>query len=289
MRSLLLAAGLILAAWCCPQSIQAATVTPESAQLQVGAGERVHQTVTFENDSEQVQTYQVSVSGVSFGASADDLRFEPLTAEQSAWINIDKTEFLLSPRGTQSVEVTVDVPVAQPAQTLTLAVIASAELGEQGGIGVSSGLASILFVTIGQGLQPNLSITSFGAVPASDHRLPIKFAALITNSGSGLSQPQVGVVIKNIWGHEVATLSMNPTGRRVPNDTNRVFSVDWEGSAWRLGPYTVDLYVFPDDSATVLTSSTSVVLFSWQMLGVLAVGTLALGVAVTLYLRARRR
>lgn len=289
MRGLLLTAGLILATWIWPSTIQAATVTPESAQLQIGAGERAHQTVTFENDSEQIQTYQVSVSGVSFGASADDLRFVPLDAERASWVELDRTELVLSPGGTQAIEVYINVPAAQEDQILTLAVIASAELGEQSGIGVSSGLASIMFVTIGQGLQPHLSITSFGAVPASDHHLPIKFATLITNSGSGLSQPQVGVVIRNFWGREVTTLAMNPTGRRVPKDTNRVFSVDWEGSAWRMGPYTVDLYVFPDDSATALTSSTGVVLFSWQMLGVLAVGTLALGVAVTLYLRARRR
>lgn len=269
-------------------SAQAAVVTPDSVTLQTQPGERVHQTVIFENDTDQTQNYGVNLLGVTFGASADDLRFVDLDAAEREWIDVSLLAFTLAPQATQAVEVTVNVPPDQSDQTLSFALLATTDVSGQSGVGVTSGVASIVFVNIGQELQPNLQIGSFDTVTAKTHRLPMKFALLVANTGPGLAQPDIALVIKNFWGREVKVISLNPLERRVPSMTNRVFSADWEGGPWHFGPYTVQAYVFPDDSAAVLTSSMSVVLFPWQMLVVLAVAGLSLSGAIALYWRARR-
>jgi len=268
---------------------QAAAVSPESVTLTVKQGEKVQQTIRFENDTTETKSYSIELSKISFGSSADDLRFEPLGEVEQSWILLDRSSFVLGPEADQAIELTVSVPTGTEAQVLSFAVIATAQTAEASGIGVTSGSASLIFVEIGGDLGANLQIATFGAVPDNAHQLPIRFAALVSNLGAGLSEPEVGVVLKNMWGKEVELISLNPTSRRLPGYTSRIFTEEWQGSPWRFGPYTAELYVFPSNSDAVITSTTSVVLFPWRMLCVFAVAGLILGAAVYAFLRARRR
>lgn len=268
---------------------QAATVDPESVTLSVLPGEKVHQTIRFENDSEDIQTYSLTLSSLSFGASADDLRFGTLEPSQHDWIVVDRDSFVLESGADQAVEVTVTVPADVVSQVFSFAVIATTQAENNVGVGVTSGLAALFFLEIGGDLGSNLRIDTFDTVAENDQRLPVRFATLITNSGAGLAEPEVGVVIKNIWGKEVELISLNPTGRRVPGYTNRVFTEEWRGSPWRFGPYTAELYVFPDNSDAVITATTHVVLFPWRMLCVFAVLGLIFTGAAYAFVRARRR
>jgi hypothetical protein len=96
-------------------------------------------------------------------------------------------------------------------------------------------------------------------------------------------------VIKNVWGKQLDIVDLNPTGRRVPTGTNRIYSGEWLGSPWRFGVYTVELYVFPDETEAVTRASTSVVLFSWRTFSILGVSGLITGAFIYALLGARRR
>lgn len=290
MRRLFLAvAGILLSLFCGPQFALAAVMTPESITLEVLPGNRVHQTITLENDSDAIEVYTLEITGVEFGSSADDLSFAQLSNDEQGWFSLSAGSVKLDPGQSQSIEVEIAAPSTAAPQLLPVAVIATKSADTGTGVGVTSALASLLFVQIGQSLQANLAVDSFATVPENTHVSPVRFAALVSNTGAGLSQPEVGVSITNIWGHEVAVVPLNPTGRRVPGYTNRVFSAAWQAGDWRIGPYTATIYVYPDDTATVITASTRVVLFPWQMLCVFAGITVSLMAGGVLITRARRR
>lgn len=290
MRSLKAAIiGILLALSCRVPAVSAAMMTPDSVTLEILPGNRANQTITLENDSEFVETYALELVGVEFGESADDVMFTELSSEESSWVSLSVGAVRLDPGQSQSFEVRMAVPAEAQSQPFPLAIIATKVTDASVGVGVTSALASLLFLQVGQDLQADLAIDSFAAVPKNTHVSPVRFAALVQNTGAGLSEPEVGLQITNVWGREIAVVPMNPAGRRVPGYTNRVFSATWQAGDWRIGPYTATVYVFPDETAKVLTESTRVVLFPWQMLCILAVIMMGLMTGGLLLMRARRR
>lgn len=268
-------AALLLVVFC--RHTVAATIQPDSVNLDIQRGERAHQTVTIENDTAEPEEYRMSVSGISFGESADDLRFEPLSSTQSTWIKLDQPAFTLEPYSARNVEVTVEVPADVEVEQLNFAVLATVISNNQAGVGVTSALASLFFVDIGEQAPVDLRLDSFENITANSHVRPLKFAVLVSNLGVSTAQPQVGLVVKNMFGRQVEVINLNPTGRRVPGGTSRVFAGDWTGGPWRLGVYTVDALVFPDDSGRELSASTRVVLFSWPTVLILGLAIITIG------------
>lgn len=252
-------------------SAHAAIVDPESVTLRTLSGETINQEIRYENDTAETQVYTLAITGVSFGASADELFFKEIDAIRSEWIKLSQTEFTLEPGAEQMIELTLAIPEATQSEVFSFAVIAETQTTGDGGVGVASGLATLFFVDIGGELEPQLRIETFETIPHGARQLPVRFATLIANTGDGLAEPDIAISITNIWGQEVALLPLNAAGRRIPGYTNRVFSTEWEGSPWKFGPYTAELYVFPDDSDFALTSSVNVVLFPWRTLSVFIV------------------
>lgn len=289
VRLIVLFAGLFMSLCFGAQTVFAAVITPEAVTLEVLPGNRANQTVTLENDSDAVQVYTLEITGIEFGSSADDLGFTALSDEEQKWFSLSAGSVRLDPGQSQSVEVGITVPSAATVQSLPIAVIATKAPDATSGVAVTSAIASLFFVQIGQGLQANLAIDSFASLPENTHVAPVRFAALVSNSGAGLAQPEVGIRITNMWGKEVEIIPMNPTARRVPGYTNRVFSAVWEAGNWRFGPYTATVFVYPDETGKALTSISRVVLFPWQMLCIFTACGFCLAVVALLILRARRR
>lgn len=225
----------------------------------------MQQVVSIANDSSEEKTYRIDFSQVGFNGSADDLLFQELDANHAAWLRLEPSEVTIGPGAEAMIEVSITPSESAKGEVFSFAVIATEVVEEQPGVAIARGLASIFFVEIGDSGINQLHIDSFETVPSNVHRPPVRFATLIRNDGTGLSQPQIGVAVKNIWGKEVAIVPLNPTGRRLPGGTNRVFTGDWEAEGFRFGPYTAELYVFPDSSPTTLTASTNVVLFPGRM------------------------
>ncbi len=265
----------------------ATTVNPEVVTLSVQPGEQIQQTIWLSNESTTEQTYDLSLLGIEFGASADDLIFVELDPEHRAWIELDNLQVTLHSGVGRAIEVNIRPTNSAQSEVFTFALLATTSASQESGVTVVTSLASLFFVQVGDLAAPLLKIESFETVPVDVHLSPVRFAALVTNQGRGLSKPEIGVVIKNIWGHEVDVLSLNPTGRRLPEQTSRIFSAAWEAGNWRFGPYTAELYVFPDSTDTVLGAKIDVVLFAWRTLCVFVVfAVLCVGLII---LATRRR
>ena len=282
--------GLVVTAgfvWCF--QAQAATVSPDSVTLVVEPGHTVHQIISFENDTEATENYVLNLQAVSFAESADDLRFSALDQEQKTWISLDRQLVTIEPGATETVKVAVAVPGGIVQEVLMFAVIAMHQTGAQPGVGVAQGIATLVFVEIGNQSVSSLHLETFEVVPKNSHQLPLRLAALVINQGAGLLEPELFVVIKNIWGKEIEVMSLNPTERRLPGNTYRVFSEEWQGSAWRFGWYTAQLFIVQADNSQPDFATTSVVLFPWRTLGIFGASGLILVTATYVLFRARRR
>ncbi|MFZ2681733.1 MAG: hypothetical protein WAZ14_01410 [Patescibacteria group bacterium] len=252
----------------CHRSALALVATPSAATLQVEIGEQAIQSLNYENDAGVTEEFQLSLMEVEFGESADDLRFLPLSESKRAAVSLSAETLHLEPGTSQAVEVRINA--GQISENYALAVLAMGVAQGGAGVNVASAQANLVFVNVGAVAPVTLNIDSFSTIPEQDHASPIKFAVLLSNQGDGVAQPKVGVQIKNMWGKEVEVVPLNPTGRRIPGQTSRIFSADWQASKFQTGVYRATVYVYPDDSEQVLTQELRVVLFSWRLLCILA-------------------
>lgn len=278
-----LAASVI--AWSSAFSVvEAARIDPDASDLVVQPGVDQTRDVNIVNDSDQAQTYALSFLQVHFGQTAEEMQFVALDAAHSSWFSLSSATLTVAPHSTAPVTVTIAVPSEAVAETITFALIAQSQGSDNGGaagVSIRSGLASLLFVTVGNGQSAQLAITGFEAIPSRAAYLPIRFVALLTNSGTGNIQPAGQAVIRNIFGHTVNVLPLTEVPRRVPAQTSRVFTVNWgavaEGTGllgeikhFHLGRYTVTLEVASADGQSTLKQTVSVVLFPWRTVALVA-------------------
>ncbi len=266
-----------------------AMVNPAVTTLIAEPGRSLQQVIAITNETGATQTYSLEVVGVVFGDLAEDLRFVELEPSRRAAITLSEQAFVLEPQARRDVHISLSSTNEVPSEAFTFAVIARTEVAESGGVGVATAQAALFFIETMTDAAPELQIAAFETIPSRDHALPIKFAGLIQNTGASLSQPEVGIVIRNPWGKEIEHLSLNEDGRRLPGQTSRIFSAEWSGHPWRVGPYTAEFYVYPDETDVVIVGTLRVVLFPWQMLCVFAVLALVFTGTVGALIRARRR
>lgn len=278
--------------------LAATRLNPDAVDIALTAGTPHIQEVKIVNDGEAAVRYDLTLWGIEFGETADELQFVPVEAAQADWFSFSATSIEVPAKSESAVQVTISVPADVTSDTATYALVAQeVGNGEAPGISVKTGLASLFFVTLGTGQAAELDIQAFDALPKKATFLPIRFAALLKNDGEGNVQPAGQIVIKNIFGREVAALPLSEIPRRVPAKTSRVFAVTWgsepenkgllsEFKNFHLGPYSAQLQVMSADGQSVLTETTRVVLFPWRAVA-LSVGVL--GLVLFIFWQGKRR
>lgn len=278
--------------------LAATRVEPDSTDISITPGTPFVQSVKMVNENDRAVSYVFSIWGVEFGETADELQFVPVDAEQAGWFSLSAPSIEVPAQGEGEIAVTFAVPAEVESEVQAYALVAQEQgSSEVPGVSVRTGLASLFFVTIGEGQQAQLEIQAFEALPKQTTFLPIRFAALLKNEGEGNVQPAGQVVIRNMLGRAVATLPLSEVPRRVPAKTSRVFAVTWgsepEGKGllaevknFHIGPYSAQLEVLSADGEAVLTQNTRVVLFPWRTV---ALGAVLLAILLFILWQGKRR
>ena len=261
---------LVMATWVIARPVHAAVVSPSSADLQLDAGSQNSLVWEVTNDSGATAQYDMELQQVTFGQLADDLHFAALSAEERSWFQLEPTQAVLQPEEKARVTLTVTAPVDVSNQEIAVAmIVVEDQEGDEAGIGLQEATAAITFVSVGGAPAPQVRIDDFQAFPGDEENQPIRFVTALTNTGNGVAQPQMQVVVKNIFGQTVEVLNGNETGRRLPADTTRAYVVEWPKPHFAFGRYTAELVVLPEDGAELIGRRASVVLFTWQSVALL--------------------
>lgn len=250
--------------------VRAAVLLPSSADVQLEPGASTTQLWRVINDSGRNAQYRVELQGVHFGKIADEVQFVPLSTEERSWFAVTPNVFSLSAEESGEVMLQIAIPEEVENQVKTVAVLVVEETGQASGIGLQEAVAGIAFITIGESVGPTVRIDDFQVFQDHPWRGPVRFAVALTNTAGGVAQPQVQVVIRDIFGRVVEVLHLNQLGKRLPAETTRAYTADWSGPVIGFGPYRADLVVLPADGAELIGRRADVVLFTWQSGAILA-------------------
>lgn len=212
--------------FCSPASF-AMRMTPSAMDMVIDPGATMSQAIDVENTKDIPVTMRASIVGVTFGDSAEDLRFGDLPEPWRAAFHLAPEEMTLV-SGTQGkFIVTVTAPLGGVGAEGTVAGVLVEEVGNgTDGVAVLQAATTLVFVRSSAAsaapLTPTVttssSVVSGGAV---DLFIDVR------NTGDIVAIPRGEVAILTSSGRAVATFSLNDQGQRVPAHTTRRFFATW--------------------------------------------------------------
>jgi hypothetical protein len=237
------------------------TLKPSSADVVITPGAVSSIVITQKNDGEVKKDYEVSFLRATFGESAEDIAFEALSDEQAAWFQPSESIFSLNAREEKALTIVLNVPATASPQVFTLAVLVKEKNTSESGVTLSSAGASLLFLYIGDGLEGNVQILSFDAVPGAFLSGEATVNALFKNTGNDTVILPDHLRVKNMFGQTVADTSLTDGPKRLPAGTVRSLTSVWpkeQSNPWLFGFYHFELLrgdtVIAEDQTFLLTA-----------------------------------
>ncbi|MDP2631720.1 MAG: hypothetical protein Q8P30_03055 [Candidatus Uhrbacteria bacterium] len=258
----------------------AATIAPTAFDLKILQGETAEHIIVLGNEQQEAETFSIEMYGVQVSETTGEIEFYKLSDDVRSWFKTSEQEYLLEAGGLKEVSINISIPSSAESQTLGVAIQFTGEPANEEGINVISGVASLLFLTIGSDLDNHAELLDFSADKYSSH-LPIDFYTTIRNSGSSISQPSGTITIKNLFGSITDVLDFNPNANRVLAGQDRTIQASWgeqssadgfvqnlsqEFSQFTIGIFTVELNIQPWSDYSEWNSQIRVVVIPWRML-----------------------
>lgn len=208
-----------------PFVVHALGLAPAVLDVGVVPGEETSTSFSFQNTSSVEKKYSLDLLGVTLGPAEGDRAFFELSEEEKAWFSLLESRFILAGGASRTVPISIHPPAGIPPQVFVLGVRVLEEAQLNDGIALHEGAIELVFVTIGSGLEPDLSILSFEYPSIFGLRFPQQMVVTMRNDGEGVAVPTGSVVVTNLFG-AVHEYPMNPQGKRVPPGQTRTWSVE---------------------------------------------------------------
>lgn len=286
-------------------SATALTIVPPSLEFLVRPGDTVETKVKLFNDEQKAITVFSSVArfGAKGEAGEPDFIFEDTPTGAAAWIDAPTGAITIQPNDRIELKVQISVPrAAEPGghyAALFFGTDPSVKPQDGGQVTIRSLLGALVILRVEGTVSESATVAGFTVDGSKTHsRLPTSFTLRIRNGGNVHIRPQGTILIKNLFGGQTATLSLNEANGAVLPSSVRAFTVDWKKSAtpvkagnvfqeisrqwsnFALGPYTATASVTYGQSKQSLVATTTVTITPWYLM--IAVALVILLVVVVL-------
>ncbi|MFA5854255.1 MAG: hypothetical protein WC866_04175 [Patescibacteria group bacterium] len=294
LAAFVLSAGLFL-----PGAASALTFSPPTFDVSAKPGQILSQTLKLRNESTLPVTFRASTASFA-GKPGDETSgvpdFYPSNEARDghglgAWISFTTAEFTLLPGERAELPFTITVPKEAGPGSYFGAVILGTKAGETSeNVGITGTAAALVLLKVEGEIVEALKVDDFSA-PSLSTSLPVRFEALITNNGTVHERPYGEVIVRNVFGQEVAVLAMNRAEyKSVLPSMSRRYSTAWQRRAlekdasiltrqWRnfaFGFYTAEMRLRYGEDGRILSSMTRFWVIPWLTLLIFIGGGAAL-------------
>lgn len=291
-----LAPVLALLALLAPAAALALTFSPPSFDFTANPGDTISDSLKVQNESPDTLT--ITASAVNFTGKAGDEtsgvpEFYPADEVRDGrglapWMTFVNKELTLKPGEHGSVFFQISVPKdADPGSHFGAILLTTKTPQGAQGVGVIANSASLILLKVNGDAKEELKLASFTASPALTDSLPIRFETRLENGGNVHERPYGEITIRDVFGRTAATIPVNRADNKsvLPGAARR-FDADWTGRSlpagasqlsreWNnfaLGPYTAELTLRYGVQKNLLTAKTTVWIFPWLAMLVVAGG-----------------
>lgn len=260
------------------------SISPPLTDVTIASGDEWTSVVNVTNPNSYDISLSLSVMNVEAEDEEGHVRFVPMleTSDElqgrtlADWIALPADAITLSAGSNAQVTFTVSVPMdASPGGHYATILVSGRPVDETAddlSVQVSSALSSLLFVRVPGDIVESGAITSFSGGPSF-------FSLTFENNGNVHLRPEGSIKVTNLWGREVATLSMsedNQLGYVLP-DSARTFSLAWNDSSIHVGPYRATATLtYGSKNEQALLATTTVWIIPFPLLLFILITTLTL-------------
>lgn len=273
----LLSPGLLLAATPTPAPTpgEGLEISPPVIELKADPG----QTITT-----QIRLRDITKGPLTARAHVDDFGAEGESGQPNILLNeTGSTRYSLktwvqpiadldfTPQQLQTITVTINVPGnAEPGGHYgVVRFTASPPNAPESGVSLSASLGTLVLLTVSGNSTQALKTDDFYALQNNQRgsffqKGPLQFIERYENTGTVHLKPEGSVVIKNIFGHQVAKLAINNTGGNILPASIRRFDQSWS-KKFLFGRYTATATVGYGTHGQVLESSIVLWVIPWPL------------------------
>lgn len=228
-----------------PTEVTLTAVPPrlgDDYSLVVKPGETVQTAIEVRNPSDYPATVETFARDFIIGEDGET----PIAVEDEVsskwslaqWVTLTPTSTVLKPRGSATILVTIQVPAdALPGGRYAMVLhkpATGAVSGETTGAQVTAQVGTLLYVVVDGATTEDAKIADFKFAPFSEFG-PVDYSLKVQNNSTLHIRPELKVVVKNMFGKEVATLE--PDQKNIFPDSEREYQGEWD-VRWAFGRYT---------------------------------------------------
>jgi hypothetical protein len=219
------------------------TISPFLQELEVAKGGSVAATIDVTNNSEQGVVLNLSTRDFLPGDRGEpqfvpDDEYNDVTYSLASWIKLESgSRVELEPNETKTIPYTINPPTNAEQGSHYGAILFSMSDGATlSGVGITQSIGTIIIVSYGEARSEGY--VEFSGEPSVVWwNEKIEFANQFVNTGRVHVKPKGEITIKNLFGQEVSTLTINRDASNVLPQSDRTFISDWYPSPYAFGPY----------------------------------------------------
>ncbi len=217
------------------------TIAPPVLDFTLNPGDVVKDVVRVTNNERS--PFAIRPRLANFSAQPDDEisgapEFHPADEvrtgyELAPWIRLSGEEQTVGPDEIVNFPITIAVPKdAQPGSHFGAVQILAGDPGTDlagKNLGIERGVSVLIFIRVNGNAREELSVSRFGADRTFYSHLPAAFQVRLSNTGTTHLRPTGDIFVRNLFGHQVAALPVNPGPdfKAVLPDAARRFNTEW--------------------------------------------------------------
>lgn len=223
------------------------SITPFLQELEVAKGDEIESSIDVTNLTDTKVNLRMRTQDFLPGKRGEpqfvpDTEFNDVTFSLSSWLTIaDGSQVFLEPKQTKTIRFTVSPPANAEQGTHYGAILFSTAEGQSlDGVSITQSVGTIILVNYGEARsQGQNSLTTNKLIEWWNDKF--EFSNLFVNTGNVHVKPKGEITIKNIFGKQVASLTVNRDAANVLPQSDRTFIVDWFPGNFSFGPYRAEL------------------------------------------------
>jgi len=206
----------------------------------------------------------------------------------ASWVAVTPNTFVVPAGTTKEINYFLQVPAdAAPGGRYAAAIYEPVDAIQVDGTGagVNTQLGSLFYITVAGPVTERAEVSLFAA-PGFSEYAPVSIVTEITNYSDLHVKPSGALVIKNMFGQEIARQDFSG-GNIFPESTLQYVNTFFKDSGFKIGRYTAELSaVYGRDNNLPLDATLSFIIFPWK---IALAATLVVAIIVIAVLLLRRK
>ncbi len=241
-------------------------VSPTVIELDANKGEQLQGSFKIVNGSDIA--LDLTATPKNFTPAGEDggvsITEDDTTYSLARWVTITPQTTNVAARGSQIFEYTINVPAdAEPGGHFGSLIVATEPVQiDQTGPAVTQEVGPLVLVRIAGDTFQEASIVEFATEKNIQEKGPITFSTRVENTGNVHFKPRGTIEIKNMFGSVVTNIDLEE--KNVLPGSIRKLVNDWSPTGLTAGRYTAQLTLVYGVDDTIVTASTSFIVFPYK-------------------------